>query len=999
MARGFLDELGLAPVAGEASVPAAGAKVAASSTSFRRRFKSALGDVRRVLELVVEAERTLVDQGSLSQIYDAAMRAFGPHEAAPEDYGELCVKRLQALVRSESEDAQLFFQFLADSEIRQNDARVHLARAELEVRAGRIGEAMATVGNALRAGVQPEEPLRNFLRRPPQGDTVAGDAMLAPAAPALAIPRSSSTPIRPRELRYSGCDSQTREALRASFGSRCSEEGDGDGVARPPLRPLAAAYGLEDEEMDAEPLQGGSGAGAAVGRSSNASAGGLESLSPILEADSMEDQPPASWLLAEEVASSAGAPERWCLGPPPLVPPPPVGLPSWAAAAAAAGVAEMEVDEIDPAGAARLPASATARGDMATSTDGAAAVSGDAAVAASLATVADADASDLSTPSACEAAPGAVETDVRQPKTIAVNGVSYTRLRTIGRGGSSKVYEVQAAGGERLALKRVVTSCNTHFEALANEVTLLQQLKDCPNVIQVLDAEVIADGSVILIVMELGGMDLGRLLQSEPDISLGDIQALWRQMLKAVQVIHDKRIVHSDIKPGNFLLVGDQLKLIDFGIAKRISNETTNISRDSSVGTISYMAPEAVQGGREGAFKLGRPADIWSLGIILYQIVYRRSPFSHLEPMQRLYALTDPDTAINFPSGHRLEGHAPETKALLIDILSRCLQRDAHRRPSILELLRHPFLQDALRINRRSFDHVVEAMVTGFYMAARDALCGAGAEEEEECDGSGSADAPQPWDAWQALADKAWGRLACGQDAVEAGTLCVGQKADAALATTELPGLGQFKQCLQHWLVHGAKRQRMADSVASVAEVPAPKALGAGGGSAVPPLGAVAALPLPPVLAPPPIVAPPPTAVRAAPAVPAAETRRPLAVVSSLAASNVNGSGPSLLQAELLQKQRSCLRKVAPEKAVPTASAPGKENVGGGRDQHRSCGRGHRSDGTAAENVVLRRLKDRRAMVATPRAAAEEEQTGLTRWAPETAAVPGGGSGSFAPAR
>lgn len=55
-------------------------------------------------------------------------------------------------------------------------------------------------------------------------------------------------------------------------------------------------------------------------------------------------------------------------------------------------------------------------------------------------------------------------------------------------------------------------------------------------------------------------------------------------MLQAVQVIHDEKIVNSDLKPGNFVLVKGQLKLIDFGIANAIANDTTNIQRDHQVG-------------------------------------------------------------------------------------------------------------------------------------------------------------------------------------------------------------------------------------------------------------------------------------------------------------------------------------------------------------------------------------------------------------------------------
>merc|ERR1719188_337019 len=176
---------------------------------------------------------------------------------------------------------------------------------------------------------------------------------------------------------------------------------------------------------------------------------------------------------------------------------------------------------------------------------------------------------------------------------------------------------------------------------------MLQQLQDCPHVVHIVDAELLPEQGAIHIVMEQGEMDLGQMLQSEPHVSLGDIQAMWKQLLEAVQAIHERRVVHSDIKPANFLLVKDRLKLIDFGIAQKIRSETTHISRDTNMGTLSYMAPEAVT--QKGAIKIGRSADVWSLGVILYQMVYRQTPLAHLEPMQRLLALADPSYTIDFP--------------------------------------------------------------------------------------------------------------------------------------------------------------------------------------------------------------------------------------------------------------------------------------------------------------------------------------------------------------
>ena len=65
-------------------------------------------------------------------------------------------------------------------------------------------------------------------------------------------------------------------------------------------------------------------------------------------------------------------------------------------------------------------------------------------------------------------------------------------------------------------------------------------------------------------------------------------------MLCAVQVIHEESIVHSDLKPANFVVVKGRVKLIDFGISKAIAADTTNIGRDQQIGTANYMPPEAL---------------------------------------------------------------------------------------------------------------------------------------------------------------------------------------------------------------------------------------------------------------------------------------------------------------------------------------------------------------------------------------------------------------------
>merc|ERR1719409_535384 len=273
-------------------------------------------------------------------------------------------------------------------------------------------------------------------------------------------------------------------------------------------------------------------------------------------------------------------------------------------------------------------------------------------------------------------------------KQMYVNDRPYSKIRLLGQGGSSKVYEVQDPSGRTFALKRVVASHSGFFTSFKNEVQLLRKLKGKPNIVQMHDAEIDEQNERIFIVMEFGETDLSRFLiaQTEP-LSVDKIRHYWRQMLEAVRVIHAERIVHGDLKPANFLLVDSSVKLIDFGIAKSIAHEeTTNIQRTQQVGTVSYMAPEAasLDPKRQAPIKYGRKSDVWSLGVILYQLIFRKTPFAHLSPVQRLYAIVDEKVDLNTP--------IPINCPALQDVMRICLHRDVEKRADLEELLAHEFI-------------------------------------------------------------------------------------------------------------------------------------------------------------------------------------------------------------------------------------------------------------------------------------------------------------------
>eukprot|EP00887_Chlorella_sp_A99_P002275 scaffold10.g2275.t1 len=269
---------------------------------------------------------------------------------------------------------------------------------------------------------------------------------------------------------------------------------------------------------------------------------------------------------------------------------------------------------------------------------------------------------------------------VEDEQSVLVRGITYTKLECVGRGGSSKVYKVMAPNRKIFALKRIRLQGRDSEAAsgFLDEITLLQRLAGKPGIIQLVDSEVHRGEGLIYMVLECGDIDLARLLQrherdrqekggpAAAGVDENFVRLYWQQMLQAVDTIHRERIVHSDLKPANFLVVEGQLKLIDFGIAKAIQSDTTSIARETQVGTLNYMSPEAILGGNNNIrggppMKVGRASDIWSLGCILYQMVYGHTPFRrapqgqhsarllHLPFIQKMQAIIDPNHRIAFP--------------------------------------------------------------------------------------------------------------------------------------------------------------------------------------------------------------------------------------------------------------------------------------------------------------------------------------------------------------
>jgi serine/threonine protein kinase len=268
----------------------------------------------------------------------------------------------------------------------------------------------------------------------------------------------------------------------------------------------------------------------------------------------------------------------------------------------------------------------------------------------------------------------------------------YQIISKIGAGAMGDVYKARnAQSGETWAVKVVSPDLGADAEFLArfrSEAMLMNRL-DHPNVVRVHDFGEAEDGSSFMVMDYVEGESLEEILRKQGPLDPARVARIGMQVCGALGAAHELGVIHRDVKPGNILMAraadgSEAAKVLDFGIAK--VKETSGLKPAAMtavgfvVGTPTYMSPEQVMGLRED--KLDGRSDLYSLGIVLYELLTGRTPFVSKNAMALLTAhmQTKP------PDPRSLRADLP---ARLVEVVLKALEKDpGHRFLNALEMSR-----------------------------------------------------------------------------------------------------------------------------------------------------------------------------------------------------------------------------------------------------------------------------------------------------------------------
>lgn len=272
------------------------------------------------------------------------------------------------------------------------------------------------------------------------------------------------------------------------------------------------------------------------------------------------------------------------------------------------------------------------------------------------------------------------------PKVGDVIAGKYRLDKVAGEGGMGVVYAAtHLVLKQTVAVKVLLPSAATSeavVERFAREAQAAARIQS-EHVARVMDAGSLASGAPFLVMEFLDGCDLEELLKLQGTLPLAEVADYLLQALEALAHAHAVGIVHRDLKPANLFLAcrpdgSNAIKMLDFGISKAMTSkpEEKVLTGQAVLGSPVYMSPEQLRNAKE----IDSRADLWSLGVVTYELLSGAPPFDGDGVGEIFAAILEKDPK-------PLHEFLPNVPKEFSDIVTKCLQRKVEDRwPSAAEL-------------------------------------------------------------------------------------------------------------------------------------------------------------------------------------------------------------------------------------------------------------------------------------------------------------------------
>lgn len=271
-----------------------------------------------------------------------------------------------------------------------------------------------------------------------------------------------------------------------------------------------------------------------------------------------------------------------------------------------------------------------------------------------------------------------------EEKVVRFNGdisiKKYARGKFLGKGGFAKCYEFTNLESKRVSAAKIIDKTtltkSRAKQKLMSEIKIHRSLHHS-NIVTF--EHFFEDAENVYIILELcQSQSLNELLRRRKRLYELEVQCYVVQICNAVKYLHCHRVIHRDLKLGNLFLNDKmEVKIGDFGLATKL--EFDGERKRTICGTPNYIAPEVLEGKQGHSYEV----DVWSLGVIIYTLIIGKPPFE-TNDVKTTYKRIRMNN-YTFPENVQITDSAR-------DLITRILNNDPSRRPTVDEILCHPWI-------------------------------------------------------------------------------------------------------------------------------------------------------------------------------------------------------------------------------------------------------------------------------------------------------------------